>query len=90
MVSIKLRLRCLRSNNTSLSPFGRDMKGIFTVLQSLLMTKATNFTLRLAICLRLPATRYRLQPCSRVPYSSRRNIIDLFIGALVMRIGVDE
>ena len=51
------------------SPFGRDLKGTFAALQSLLRTKAINFTLRLAT----------------IPFRSRRNIIDLIRGALEVR-----
>ncbi len=55
------------STSKPVSPFGRGLKGTFAALQSLLRTKAINFTLRLAT----------------IPFRSRRNIIDLIRGALV-------
>ena len=55
------------STGKPVSPFGRDLKGTFAALQSLLRTKAINFTLRLAT----------------IPFRSRRNIIDLIRGALI-------
>ena len=54
------------SRSKPVSPFGRDLKCTFAALQSLLRTKAINFTLRLAT----------------IPFRSRRNIIDLIRGAL--------
>ena len=54
------------STSKPVSPFGRDLKGTFAALQSLLRTKAINFTLRLAT----------------IPFRLRRNIIDLIRGAL--------
>ena len=54
------------STSKPVSPFGRDLKGTFAALQSLLRTKAINFTLRLAT----------------IPFMLRRNIIDLIRGAL--------
>ena len=57
------------STSKPVSPFGRDLKGTFAALQSLLRTKAINFTLRLATAL----------------FRSRRNIIDLIRGALVFK-----
>jgi hypothetical protein len=54
------------STSKPVSPFGRDLKGTFAALQSLLRTKAINFTLRLAT----------------IPFRSRRNNIDLIRGAL--------
>ena len=47
------------SPSKPVSPFGRDLKRTFAALQSLLRTKAINFTLRLAT----------------TPFRSRRNII---------------
>ena len=54
------------STSKPVSPFGRDLKGTFATLQSLLRTMAINFTLRLAT----------------IPFRSRRNIIDLIRGTL--------
>ena len=54
------------STSKPVSPFGRDLKGTFAALQSLLKTKAINFTLRLAT----------------TPFRSRRNIINLIRGIL--------
>ena len=59
------------SRSKPVSPFGRDLKCTFAALQSLLRTKAINFTLRLAT----------------IPFRSRRNIIDLIRGALVRKAG---
>jgi D-glycerate 3-kinase len=56
------------STSKPVSPFGRDLKGTFAALQSLLRTKAIDFTLRLAT----------------IPFRSRRNNIDLIRGALGM------
>ena len=54
------------STSKPVSPFGRDLKGTFSALQSLLRTKAINFNLRLAT----------------IPFRSRRNNIDLIRGTL--------
>ena len=58
------------STSKPVSPFGRDLKGTFAALQSLLRTKAINFTLRLAT----------------IPFRSRRNIIDLIRGTLASQV----
>jgi len=54
------------STSKPVSPYGRDLKGTFAALQSLLRTMAINCTLRL----------------TTAPFRARRNNIDLIRGAL--------